>query len=84
MSMKIRGYGLVVFVTFTMTVSAASPPPLDLKVHATERVEGSYVRKLISYSVEPDERAWAYLGVPMQLDGPVPAVLEKERLEDKQ
>lgn len=50
-------------------------PPLDLKVHGVETVDAAYVRKLISYNVEPDERAWAYLGVPVDLDGSAPAVV---------
>lgn len=40
-------------------------PPLDLKVHETVVVEDIYVRKLISYQVETDERAHAYLGLPI-------------------
>ncbi len=42
-------------------------PPLDLKVHETVEVDGTYVRKLISYNVEADERAHAYLGIPLGL-----------------
>ena len=57
---------------------AAKPstkPPLELKVHGTETVDGAYVRELISYNVETDERGWAYLAAPLDLDGPAPAVV---------
>lgn len=50
-------------------------PPLDLQVHETVTVDGRYVRKLISYQVEADERAHAYLGIPLELDGPAPAIV---------
>lgn len=45
----------------------AIKPTLNLKVHETVDVEGVYARKLISYNVEPDQRAWAYLTVPAEL-----------------
>lgn len=57
---------------------AAKPPAkpaLELKVHQSVTVDDAYLRKLISYNVEPDERAWAYLGIPLGLDGPAPAVV---------
>ena len=38
-------------------------------------VEGIYRRKLISYAVEADERAYAYLGIPLKLDAPAPAIV---------
>ena len=44
-------------------------PPLELKVHESVVVAGKYVRKLISYNVEADERAHAYLGIPLGLKG---------------
>jgi hypothetical protein len=50
-------------------------PSLDLEVHETTLVEGIYERRLISYQVEADERAHAYLGVPLDLNGPAPAVV---------
>ncbi|NLF07344.1 MAG: alpha/beta fold hydrolase [Pirellulaceae bacterium] len=50
-------------------------PTLDLKIHETQSVDGVYLRKLISYRVEPDERAWAYLAVPVKFDRPAPAVV---------
>lgn len=50
-------------------------PPLDLKVHETVEIEGSYRRLYISYQVEADERAHAYLGIPLELKGKAPAVV---------
>lgn len=44
-------------------------PPLDLVVHETVNVDGVYLRKLISYNVEADERAHAYLAIPIGLKG---------------
>ncbi len=44
-------------------------PPLDLQVHETVEVEGLYTRQLISYAVEADERAHAYLAIPKQQPG---------------
>lgn len=42
-------------------------PPLDLKWHEAVVVDGVYTRHLISYNVEADERAHAYLGIPLEL-----------------
>lgn len=50
-------------------------PPLDLRVHESVVVEGIYTRKLISYAVETDERAHAYLGIPLETPGKLPAVV---------
>ncbi|HOJ74818.1 MAG TPA: alpha/beta fold hydrolase [Phycisphaerae bacterium] len=50
-------------------------PPLDLTVHETVDVEGIYIRKLISYNVEADERAHAYLAIPHGLQAPAPAIV---------
>lgn len=50
-------------------------PPLDLKVHESTVVDGVYTRQLISYQVESDERAHAFLGVPLELDGPAPGIV---------
>ena len=50
-------------------------PPLDLKVHETVVVDGEYTRKLISYNVESDERAHAYLGIPLERDGTLPGIV---------
>ncbi|MDP7302822.1 MAG: hypothetical protein QGG09_06955 [Pirellulaceae bacterium] len=49
-------------------------PPLDLRVHE-EVVDGEYRRQLISYAVESDERAHAYLGIPLKLAGRAPAIV---------
>ena len=38
-------------------------------------VDGVYTRKLISYNVEADERAHAYLGVPLGLKAPAPGIV---------
>ena len=40
-------------------------PALDLQVEEEVVVDGIYKRQLISYNVEADERAHAYLGVPL-------------------
>ena len=50
-------------------------PPLDLQIIETAEVEGIYTRKLISYAVESDERAYAYLGIPLEHTGKLPAVV---------
>ena len=50
-------------------------PPLDLRVHETVDVDGIYERRLISYAVETDERAHAFLAVPHGLTGSAPAVV---------
>ena len=50
-------------------------PSLDLKVHEEVIVDGAYRRRLISYAVEADERAHAYLGIPINADSPAPAIV---------
>ena len=50
-------------------------PDLQIQFHDTVIVDGIYRRQLISYQVEKDERAHAYLGVPLNLRGPAPAVV---------
>ncbi len=50
-------------------------PALDLKVVEDVLVDGLYRRQLISYAVEADERAHAYLGIPLELDGKAPAIV---------
>ena len=50
-------------------------PPLELLVHETTIVDGAYERRLISYQVEANERARAYLGIPLKLSGKAPAVV---------
>ena len=44
-------------------------PPLELREHESVVVQGVYTRRLISYNVEKDERAHAYLGIPLGLKG---------------
>jgi Glucuronyl esterase, fungi len=50
-------------------------PPLDLQVHDSVVIDDTYTRKLISYAVENDERAHAYLGIPLKLTGKAPAIV---------
>lgn len=50
-------------------------PALDLQVHEEVVVDGQYRRKLISYAVEADERAHAYLGIPLDLSEKAPAIV---------
>ena len=50
-------------------------PPLDLKVHEDVVVDDVYRRRLISYAVESDERAHAYLGIPLDIQTPAPAIV---------
>ncbi len=50
-------------------------PPLDLEVHESVVVDGVYARRLISYNVEADERAYAFLGIPLDLDGKAPGIV---------
>ncbi len=50
-------------------------PSLDLRVHERVVVGGVYERRLVSYRVETDERAHAYLAVPLKHTGKLPAVV---------
>ena len=50
-------------------------PSLDLRVHERAVVGGVYERRLVSYWVEEDERAHAYLAVPLNHTGRLPAVV---------
>lgn len=50
-------------------------PPLNLKTHESVVVDDAYTRKLISYNVEADERAHAFLAIPPELDGPAPGIV---------
>lgn len=50
-------------------------PEPDLEVHEEAVVDDSYIRRLISYQVEEDERAHAYLAVPLYLDGKMPGIV---------
>ncbi len=50
-------------------------PPPELKVHESVVVDGAYTRRLVSYNVESDERAAAYVGVPLSLKGKAPGIV---------
>ncbi len=50
-------------------------PPLEVKLHESVVVDGVYTRRLVSYNVEADERAHAYLGIPLKLDGKAPGIV---------
>ncbi len=50
-------------------------PPLDLQVHEAVIVDGVYERQLISYAVESDERAHAYLARPLDRPEKSPAIV---------
>jgi dienelactone hydrolase len=50
-------------------------PALDPQVHETKVIDGRYKRLYVSYNVEAGERAHAYLGIPLGLSGPAPAVV---------
>ncbi|MCA9041032.1 MAG: dienelactone hydrolase family protein, partial [Planctomycetaceae bacterium] len=50
-------------------------PELDLQVHEEVIIADTYLRRLISYQVEENERAHAYLGIPLQRSGPLPAIV---------
>ena len=50
-------------------------PELDLQVHEEVVVDDTYIRKLISYNVEADERAHAYLGMPLKQGDALPAIV---------
>jgi len=50
-------------------------PALEIQEHESVVVDGVYTRRLLSYNVEKDERAHAYLGVPLKLAGKAPAVV---------
>ena len=50
-------------------------PSIEIEIHESVTVEGVYVRHLISYNVEADERAHAYLGVPLERDGRLAGVV---------
>ena len=50
-------------------------PPLAIELHESVVVEGIYTRRLISYNVESDERAHAFLGIPLNMKGKAPGVV---------
>lgn len=50
-------------------------PELDLRVHQEVVVDSCYTRKLISYRVEEDQRAHAFLAVPLQRENRLPGIV---------
>jgi len=50
-------------------------PSLGLEQHESVVVDKAYTRRLISYNVEDDERAHAYLGIPLDLSGKAPGIV---------
>lgn len=50
-------------------------PELDLQIEEEIEVEGIYRRLSITYQVESDERAHAFLGIPLDGSKPFPAVV---------
>lgn len=52
-----------------------SKPALDLKMDEPVDVDGEYTRRRITYNVEGDERATAFLAIPARLHTPAPAIV---------
>jgi len=50
-------------------------PEPDFRVHEETVVDGAYIRRLVSYRVEEDERAHAYLAIPLYLDRKAPGMV---------
>jgi dienelactone hydrolase len=50
-------------------------PKLGLMIHEEVVVDDTYTRKLVSYNVETDERAHAYLGMPLKQEDKLPAIV---------
>lgn len=51
-------------------------PPLELRWEESTEVDGVYTRWLVSYQVEEDERARAFIGIPKGIEGKkLPAVI---------
>lgn len=50
-------------------------PEMNLEVHEEVIIEGLYRLQLISYAVEEDERAHAYLGIPLGIEKPAPGIV---------
>jgi dienelactone hydrolase len=63
------------FLELIRDAEKPAKPPLEIQVHETVIVDGKYQRQLISYPVEADERAHAYLGKPLRLNGKAPAIV---------
>ncbi|QDT52664.1 Dienelactone hydrolase family protein [Caulifigura coniformis] len=61
----------------------AKRPPLDLQVHESVVVDGLYERRLVSYSVEADERAHAYIGIPLKREKSLPGVVAMHGTSDR-
>jgi pimeloyl-ACP methyl ester carboxylesterase len=53
----------------------ARRPDRNLEVHESVIVDNLYERRLISYAVEADERAHAYLAIPLDRSSPRPAIV---------
>lgn len=49
--------------------------PLNLQVHEEVEIDGAYRRLFVSYQVEADERAHAYLGIPLESQERLPAIV---------
>ena len=50
-------------------------PPLDVQLHESVVVDDLYTRRLISYNVQSDERAHAFLGIPLHLNEKAPGIV---------
>jgi len=61
----------------------AKKSPLELEVHETVVVDGLYERRLVSYAVDVDERAHAYIGIPLKGAKPMPAVVALHGTSDR-
>jgi dienelactone hydrolase len=61
----------------------AKRPELKLEVHETVVVDGLYERRLVSYAVEEDERAHAYIGIPLSGSKPFPAAVVLHGTSDR-
>jgi len=61
----------------------AKRPPLDLQVHESVVVDGLYERRLVSYAVEADERAHAYVGIPLKREKSLPGVVAMHGTSDR-
>jgi len=49
--------------------------PLELKIHESVLVDHAYSRQKVSYQVEEGERASAYVAIPLERTGRLPAVI---------
>jgi len=50
-------------------------PTLELVIHEAQTVDGTYTRQLISYNVDKDERAHAYLAIPLEHQERLPGMV---------